>query len=532
MGGKWKQLRSAAEEAKGHGIRMQRKLMLYWVSIILVVFALLLLLLSISGVFSSSRRKLSELLANQEYNAYSRLSGQMDGLNAQGVALSETISSVLSGTLREHGAVFEDLNDNGALITEVEEALYAPLYSALRSSDCNGVFVLLNATVNTKLEHAENSRMGLYLRYAELDRTGSANQHLVCYRGVSEVARKQQVQLHNRWNLEFDTTILPGYEALMKTPVSRLADAGAWTGRVRMKDIWEDALLLYLPVLDWDGTVIGLCGAELSGLYFRLSYPCVDSEYGSMVTLIAPIEGDRLLMDRAMLGDTTGMRLAPRGVLTVKEGDYYNTYSSGGERYIGLHRLLNCTTVDGHTLAVVTLVPESGYRSITASQQLIWVTVSAVFLLAALAAALLLSRHFSQPIVKSLKLLQQEDTALTGHSSGISEIDELVEFLSRQPQTKFSPETLPPEIRELIDSFTQRASTLTGTERVVLGHYISGSAIRDIPELMCISASTAKVHNRNIYRKLGVNSYDELKAYIDILQRCGQVGVLLEPKAD
>lgn len=523
MGGNLKQLRRAAGAAKGHGIRMQRKLMLYWASIILVVFALLLLLLSVSGVFSSSRWKLSELLANQEYNAYSRLSGQMDGLNAQGVALSETISSVLSGTLREHGAAFDDLNDNGVLITEVEENLYAPLYSALRSSDCNGTFVLLNATVNTKLEHAESSRMGLYLRYAELDRTGSANQHLVCYRGASEVARQQQVQLHNRWNLEFDTTILPGYEAMMKTPVSRLADAGAWTGRVRMKDIWEDALLLYLPVLDWDGTVIGLCGAELSGLYFRLSYPCVDSEYGSMVTLIAPIEGDRLLMDRAMLGDTTGMRLDPRGVLTVKEGDYYNTYSSGGERYIGLHRLLNCTTVDGHALAVVTLVPESGYRSISASQQLIWVTVSAGFLLAALAAALFLSRHFSQPIVKSLKLLQQEDTALTGHSSGISEIDELVAFLqSKAGQTQPGDE-LPPKIEALFSDFIRRVEQLTPAERTILQYYIEGYKVEEIAERIVISVNTARKHNTNINRKLGITNREELMLYIDLFRRCGRL---------
>lgn len=234
---KMKELWQATKEAKRQGIRMQRKLVLYWMSMLLAVFAFFLLLLSVTGVFSNSKRKLSDVLAVQQYNAASKLSGQLNGLNAQCVALSETVSNVVSNTLRDNGASFDDLSDNQELIAEVEEALYGHLLSTLRASDCSGAFLLLDATTNTKLENAENSRMGLYLRYTELDRTGNANQHLAYYRGVSDVARKQQVRIHNRWNLEFDTAALPGYEEFMAAPVDRLADAGVWTGRVRMKDI-------------------------------------------------------------------------------------------------------------------------------------------------------------------------------------------------------------------------------------------------------------------------------------------------------
>lgn len=42
-------------------------------------------------------------------------------------------------------------------------------------------------------------------------------------------------------------------------------------------------------------------------------------------------------------------------------------------------------------------------------------------------------------------------------------------------------------------------------------------------------ASTVKAHNRSIYRKLNVSSYDELKAYIDIFRRCGQHGAAFCP---
>lgn len=46
--------------------------------------------------------------------------------------------------------------------------------------------------------------------------------------------------------------------------------------RLKLKDTWEDVQLLYVPVLDSTGKVRGLCGMEMSNLYFRLSYPMVE----------------------------------------------------------------------------------------------------------------------------------------------------------------------------------------------------------------------------------------------------------------
>ena len=73
----------------------------------------------------------------------------------------------------------------------------------------------------------------------------------------------------------------------------------------------------------------------------------------------------------------------------------------------------------------------------------------------------------------------------------------------------------------------KKADALTGTERTILQYYMDGYTSRDIPDLAFISASTVKTHNRNIYRKLGVNSFDELKVYIDLFQRCGRERDLL-----
>ena len=45
--------------------------------------------------------------------------------------------------------------------------------------------------------------------------------------------------------------------------------------RTGLKDTWESAMLLCVPVVGSDQTVYGVCGVEVSALYFQLSCPAV-----------------------------------------------------------------------------------------------------------------------------------------------------------------------------------------------------------------------------------------------------------------
>ena len=129
-----------------------------------------------------------------------------------------------------------------------------------------------------------------------------------------------------------------------------------------LSDTWEKVVLLCVPLLDGSGTVRGFCGLEISDLYFSLSHAAVSSPYGSMVTLLAPVEGNSLSLAGALLGGTDGSRLTAEGTLHIKEGKYYSTYSGGRETYLGTHQLLDAATSDGVPLAAVTLVPDSAFR--------------------------------------------------------------------------------------------------------------------------------------------------------------------------
>ena len=293
-----REMRSALEKAKTQGVSMQRRLVLYWFSMALAILAAVLLVVSLTGVFSNTAQKFGQSLTIQKHNTTSELAGQMDQLTAQSIALSEELTRELDKQLAAGGRTFSALNDDPGAIAAVETALYPALNTYLKSSACSGAVFCLDATANTALPGAATSRAGLYLRYSALRAIGATDQHVTCFRGTAETARSAQVQMHNRWNPELNVQAVPGYTQLLRASDGRLAERCLWTGRIALPDTWESVTLLCVPLLDSAGNVRGICGAELSDLYFRLTYPAVDSAYGSMVTVLAPIDGDRLLLTR------------------------------------------------------------------------------------------------------------------------------------------------------------------------------------------------------------------------------------------
>ena len=55
---------------------------------------------------------------------------------------------------------------------------------------------------------------------------------------------------------------------------------------------------------------------------------------------------------------------------------------------------------------------------------------------------------------------------------------------------------------------------------------MEGYEIAQIPEIAFIRMRTEKKHNRNIYEKLKVSSYNELMLYLDLFERCGRISEL------
>ena len=335
MQGIWKDMPHPFFRLQRKSIRMQRKLFLYWLSMLLVIFSIFLVVLHIAGVFSALDKEMNQLLSTRQKNIMTDLSYQLGKMTAQGISVSEQSSAILSN------ALFTDpitsLHDQPERIGELESLLYGHLTTALRSTPCSGAYLVLDATTNTQAPGAQNSRAGLYLRLANMSSKGAANQDIVFYRGVAEVAREHQLELHNRWKLEFDISNLPGYDAMLDLPPERLAESAVWTPRICLPGTWENVMILMVPIRGNDGTVMGVCGLELSELYFMLSYPSEQSNLGSMVTLLAPINGDSLPLSQAMTGRLGDTYLDTEDTLQIKEGKYFNQYIGDSQTFLGVH---------------------------------------------------------------------------------------------------------------------------------------------------------------------------------------------------
>ena len=443
-------IRNAIHNPYAASHSMGVRLLLYWFTMALLLVAAILSILMAMGVLSHPARQLASALDIQQRNTYAALDAQMDELTAHGVAMSEKLGRELDAFLAAKGIPFDALNDDPKTIAELETRLYTPLSTTLSAASCSGIFFCLNVTANTALPNADALRAGLYLRYSGLQPTVASEQDVICFRGAAEAARGLQLQMHNRWNPELNTALIPGSNKVATSQVERLAEGSLWTKRTELLDTWEHVMLLCVPILDGSGTVRGLCGMEISDLYFSLSHGTVSSSYGNMLTLLAPIDGDKLDLSGTVLGATNGSRLTAEGTLHIKPGKYYTIYTDGKESYLGRHRLLDAATSDGIPLAAVTLV--------------------------------------------------------TARPAG----------------------ALPPDVEARLCGFAERAGTLTGMERTILQYYMDGYTVKDIPELAHISASTVKTHNRNLYRKMGVDSFDELKVYIELFASCGRSGELLK----
>lgn len=523
MQGTWRVVRNPLPKIQRKSIQMQRRLFLYWSAMLLVVLSIFVVVLSAAGVFSALDKEIQQIVSVRQKTVVSDLSEQFDKMTAQGIAISEQSSALISDYLFTDPVA--SLNDDPARIEKLESLLYDYLNISLQSAPCSGAYLVLDATTNSQAPGAQLSRAGLYIRLTNLSSKGAANQDVVFYRGIPDVAREHQLELHNRWKLEFDTSKLPGYEGMLGRPAGRLAENALWTERFRLTDTWENVMLLMVPILGNDGSVLGVCGLELSELYFLLSYPSEESGFGSMVTLLAPMSGDTLLLSHGMAGRLEETYLNTEEVLQVEEGKYFSRYIGSSQTFLGVHTRMDLRMADGSQLYAVTLVPEAAYLRAVSLERTLWMLGAVVVLGILLALSIYLSRSFAQPISQSLESIRNEGPLRKG-CSGVSEIDELFDFIQAKMQAMGGSQ-LPSTIEELFSSIAQRAAGLTPTEHNILRYYADGKGISEVAEEACISINTVRRHNANIYQKLGVGSREELLLYIELFRRCDRLDELL-----
>ena len=518
---------------------LKRKLFGYMLLLVLLLLLTLMAGLFLFGRFHSTDQDAYDTLDIQMDVFEKDITTYFDHLAASGIRLSEQMSALVESHLADQGLSMAELTDHGDAITALQEAMIAPLQLKLLQESCSGVFVMLDATVNSSLSRSETSRTGLYLQINGYDAYG---QDILLYRGQADLAKRHGMMPHRKWKLEFDTARISDYSYFRSLADLPIDQSYCLTEIQPLPGTSEQVLLLVVPMTGTDGTYYGLCGFEVSASFF-MTYHAQSTKISHLTCLLTPEQGS--ILDTTIglsCGSAEGYYRIPSGILTAEDHDGKLTTITGDTiPYLGITRTVALTPNNGDfSLAVMMLKDDydAATQKNTMQNILLWLLV----LFFAINCCLFFSRRFLTPILKALEQLKTTERT----HSNIPEIDDLFAFLSEQDraheqalrtlseekqQAQMDYEKAQTEISRLsyrmkqeVDPdeyqyFLQGLQDLTPTERKIFNLYFDGKSAKEILEILQIKENTLKFHNKGIYSKLGVNSRKQLLQYAALMKQ-------------
>ena len=540
-----KKLIELIRNSKGQTMSMRRKLMLYMLLLLLTAVGILATAFIATGVIGVDDERIYEGMHMRLDQEEGLIDEEIDSIIVQGIDLAQNIGRETQTIFTNNNVTIDKLNNNIDTLYDLQSSYYGYMNTAIQMSGASGVFVVLNATANTEIENSDKSRSGVYLRVSNIDLKEQVNKELNLYRGIAEIGRDKGLRMNNQWQLEFDMDrtpfAIPGFK------IDDISRSYQLSSRFKLQNMWEEVVMLSVPFTGSEGTVYGQCGLELSEALFSLKHPALESEFGALITVLAPYDGDILYVDKGLVGGTQDTFITDKENFRVSGDKRLVKLSGDFGDYIcvmkdvktnGLPTSIQFSGFEDTSIAsegepkkevtwkLCVLIPESDYIAFIRSSRMRWLTIAAIFLIVMLIACLIISRRYVEPIVNGMEALKGSgdgDPVKTGYS----EIDELIEFMkSKEDDEVIVEEKLPENISILFDNFAENVKKLSPAEWVVMRLYIEGHEIAEIPDLAFISITTVRKHNRNIYEKLEVASRDELMLYIDLFRRCNRLDEL------
>jgi len=518
--------------------------------LISILFLLVIMMLYLTGTLTAGQKESGEYFAQSLRHTKADIELDFGRTSMQAIDLSETVSSSVEDYLSDYDMQPSDLYAHPEILEELLDDQFERLLFSLEKSGTSGAFIILDATVNPSLENASMSRSALYVRNMEPNAVSAGTPNMTMLHGFPDIARQREYSLNSIWSMEFDLTMMPEYEEIRDAAQgeSTLSRLYLWSESRPLLGSNEDIMLCIVPLIDQDGQFFGVCGFEVSGMLFKLRYSPDTTAYKRVTSLICPVEGDNFLMVGKSLcgGDDNSIRTiltdtqsdpAKTAMKAVKNAlsihiyrfafqDQAVTEALRNRYFVGLHESVTLLPSDSvfkdRTFSLMLLMPESEYSTMLSKNNVKIVSLCALFILAGVLMAVLMSRKFAAPILKDLNKLaidgdsEDEDPMKTPEIMAI-----LDQIRLRHPRKNVSDA---PD--ELFDDFLAKIRHLTPTEKQIVLRFLEDKSTQDILSEMFISASTLKTHNSHIYAKLDVVSRDELQLYFRLLEKTGRINDL------
>ncbi len=541
-------IKAIVTQFKSESISMRRRFYFFIISAIAIILSLILLLFNLFGIMNPTNRQIVEILDTKLLSYADNIKNDYDKIAAHAISLSEQLQTPIQHYLTENNMTFEDLKNNPEALSDLQNHLYDIVYLNMQLAPSSGAFYMLDTTVNS--HSATPYYNGVYLKYINIYSENTVNNEISLYRGAYTTGKENHLAFHSGWQNEMQTDFFNNSNSLFADNPHYILSP-----TVDIPGTWERARYVYVPIRDLQDKIIGICGFEVSDLYFQLAENISDDKLGQLIGALLDEKQDKYS------GQFSSSRynIANSDIHSLKRGPI-TVFDFNTEKCIGKTQNIQ---LGNNTFTASIMLTESQYERMLKTNQIKTTGVILFVVIFALIYCIFISKKYVSPIVKSIEQIKSKDGIESNLK--IREIDDLFAFLEEKDnlyekklrdlensrkiaeeeaeRTKLAYEKALEEcalaqseiqhlsnehkkeiVLEDYEFFLCNLRTLSPTEYKIYELYLSGKTANEIIDILEIKKNTLKYHNKNIYSKLGISSRKQLLRFATLKQHQDRIG--------
>lgn len=398
---------------------MRGRFIIYLLSLVLLAGSAMLILLNVIGIVQPPSHDIDRFLEYELNTRTNDIKRQMNALAAHNIDLSQQLQNDIDRVMLEQGIYnnYDALNNNPEALTAIQQATYQTLAAKMQQAPASGALYLINASVNTNL--LEPTYNGLFLKFTNIYSENTLFNETCMFRGNPQVARNNNISLYSTWQLELNAHAYPQADKLFHAKENNISQQYILTDVAHLKESWEQSRLFLMPINSNDGRIIGICGFEISSVYFQQRTKQANYKGYPLITAILDKKADNEYQ-----GQLSNPASFVNATIKMSSDGEHEFFTAGQESFIGYTAPLKVGASE-HKVAV--MLPADSYYHLQQQAKMRLLIMLGIILLLSLLSAGYFSKRYVDPLVADLQQLQQNPDAPP--QANVLELNQFFEFL-------------------------------------------------------------------------------------------------------
>lgn len=387
--------------------------------IYLLAGSAMLILLNVIGIVQPPSHDIDRFLEYELNTRTNDIKRQMNALAAHNIDLSQQLQNDIDRVMLEQGIYnnYDALNNNPEALTAIQQATYQTLAAKMQQAPASGALYLINASVNTNL--LEPTYNGLFLKFTNIYSENTLFNETCMFRGNPQVARNNNISLYSTWQLELNVHAYPQADKLLHAKENNIFQQYILTDVAHLKESWEQSRLFLMPINSNNGRIIGICGFEISSVYFQQRTKQANYKGYPLITAILDKKADNEYQ-----GQLSNPASFVNANIKMSSDGEHEFFTAGQESFIGYTAPLKVGASE-HKVAV--MLPADSYYHLQQQAKMRLLIMLGIILLLSLLSAGYFSKRYVDPLVADLQQLQQNPDAPP--QANVLELNQFFEFL-------------------------------------------------------------------------------------------------------